>query len=95
MPEVRALYDELKDKGFDVVGVSLDQDLDAVRDFVAEKKTPWANLIGEETQGLAERYGVRAIPTLMLIDAEGNVIAVSHKVSELAPQAKKMVESRE
>jgi peroxiredoxin len=92
MPHVRELYDELKDEGFDIVAVSLDQDLDAVRDFLQEKKTPWVNLIGEETQQLAERYGVRAIPTMMLVDAEGQVVAVAHKVSELAPQARKLLE---
>jgi thioredoxin-related protein len=33
---------------------------------------------------LAKRYGVRAIPTMMLVDKEGKVVGVAHRVEELA-----------
>ena len=91
MPHVRALYDELHSKGFDIVAVSLDRDLDAVRTFLEDKNPPWTNVIGEATQELAQRYGVRAIPTMMLVDAKGRVVAVSHKSGDLADKARQLL----
>jgi thiol-disulfide isomerase/thioredoxin len=84
LPNVRAVYEKHKAKGFDIVGVSIDQDLDALQAFNDQHKLPWVTLAGEETQDLAKRYGVRAIPTMMLVDKEGKVVGVAHRVEELA-----------
>ncbi|MFO0868693.1 MAG: redoxin family protein [Pirellulales bacterium] len=84
MPHVRALYDKFSSRGFDVVGISLDQDLEALAEFNNQHKLPWTTLAGEETQALAKRYGVRGIPTMMLVDKSGKVVAVAHRVEELA-----------
>lgn len=91
MPHVRALYNELKEKGLEVVAVSLDRDLDALGRYLEENKIPWTNLAGEETQALAQKYGVRGIPTMMLIDAKGKVVDVSHGVGRLAPKARALL----
>ena len=81
----------MKDKGFEVVGISLDEDQDALADYLEENSIPWTNLAGEETQGLATKYGVRGIPTMMLIDQDGNILGVSHNVAALAPKAKELL----
>jgi thiol-disulfide isomerase/thioredoxin len=84
LPNVRAVYEKHKAKGFDIVGISIDQDLDALQAFNDQHKLPWVTLAGEETQDLAKRYGVRGIPTMMLIDKDGKVVGVAHRVEELA-----------
>ncbi|MFO0902002.1 MAG: redoxin family protein [Pirellulales bacterium] len=86
MPHVREAFDKLNSQGFEVVGVSLDQDLDALAEFDKEHKIPWATLAGDETQELAKRYGVRGIPTMMLVDREGNIVAVAHQIGALQPK---------
>lgn len=91
MPNVRALHEKYAARGFDIVGVSLDQDLDALAEFNNEHKLPWETLAGEETQELAKRYGVRGIPTMMLIDKEGKVVAVAHRVDELASKLEQLL----
>lgn len=91
MPHVKALREELGDKGFEVVGVSVDQDQEALAAFLKENDLPWTTLAGDGTQELAEKYGVRGIPTMMLVDKEGKVAAVSHNVASLAPLAEKLV----
>jgi thiol-disulfide isomerase/thioredoxin len=92
MPNVRKLHKELKDKGFDVVGVNLDKDPEALAKFLEENDVPWENLTGEKTQELARKYGVRGIPTMMLIDREGKVVAVSHQVASLEDKAKELLD---
>jgi len=91
MPHVRELHKKLKDKGFDVVGVNLDKDPDALAKFLQENDVPWENLTGEATQDLARKYGIRGIPTMMLVDREGKVVAVSHQVASLADKAQELV----
>ncbi len=84
MPKVKALHEKLGDRPFDVVGVSLDQDLDALAQYLADNKIAWTNLAGEETQEIARKYNVRGIPTMMLVDTQGNIVAVSHNIEELS-----------
>jgi thioredoxin-related protein len=40
---------------------------------------------------LADQYGVRGIPTMMLIDKEGKVVGVSHGVAPLIPLVEKLL----
>ncbi len=91
MSHLQALYEELSDSGFDVVAISLDEDLEALAKFLKEKKLPWPNLVGEKARQSATKYDVRGIPTMMLIDRKGNVVAVDHKVEALRPQIKKLL----
>ncbi len=88
MPRLKAIYAQYKERGFDVVGISLDRDLDAVDKFLQEQEIAWTNVLGEETQPLAKKYGVRGIPTMMLVDREGKVIAVAHQVDKLEDKIK-------
>ena len=70
-------------RGFDVVGISLDEDLDQLADFLAEHEIHWTLLACEETAKLAEEYGIRGIPLLILVDADGKVVATGHKLEAL------------
>lgn len=92
-PHVKALYEKLKDQGFEVVAVSLDRDLEALAKYLQEKEVPWTNLAGEETAALAKKYGVRGIPTMMLVNKEGKIEAVAHKVADVAEKAEKLLSS--
>jgi thiol-disulfide isomerase/thioredoxin len=91
MPNVKAFYEKQVDRGFDVVGISLDQDQEALQQYLAENQIPWDTLAGDDTQELASKYGVRGIPTMMLVDREGKVVAVAHSLAALAPQAEKLL----
>lgn len=91
MPKVRALYEENKEKGFTVVGVSLDKDLEKLGQFIEDNKVPWENLAGDGTADLAKKYGVRGIPTMMLVDREGNIVGVAHNVAALSEKAERLL----
>ncbi len=91
MPNVKAFFEKSKDRGFEVVGVSLDQDQEALAQYIDENQLPWETLAGDGTQPLAEKYGVRAIPTMMLVDKEGKIVGVAHNLATLAPLAEKLL----
>ena len=80
MPALIELYDELHDEGFEVVGVSLDQDKDALLKYIEENDIEWPNIFDaddsdSDRKALAERYSVNAIPATYLLDKEGKVVA--------------------
>ncbi len=80
MPELKNTYNEFKDKGLEIVGVSLDggdKGLESWKKAIAEDGLPWAQMSdikGWDCEG-AKLYGVRSIPALVLIDSEGTIIA--------------------
>jgi thiol-disulfide isomerase/thioredoxin len=91
MPQLKALYERLQQRGFDVVGISLDQDQQAVAKYLEENSVPWTNLVGEEATDLATRYGIRGIPMMILLDGQATVVAADHKLETLSKQAEKLL----
>jgi thiol-disulfide isomerase/thioredoxin len=65
-----------KDKGFSVVGVSMDEDgWNVVKPYIQERKVNYRILLGTEQVG--QLYGgVDSLPTTFLIDRSGKIAAV-------------------
>ena len=65
-----------KDKGFEVVGVSMDDDgWKAITPFVTEKKINYRIILGDDKTG--DLYGgVEALPTTFVIDRDGRIASV-------------------
>ena len=77
LPAVLAAYSRYKDKGFEIIGISLDRDEATLKRFIADRKMTWPNYFdGKEWQSpLAAKYGVNAIPATYLLDGEGRIVA--------------------
>ena len=91
IPNVLQQYEKYHDKGFEVIGISLDQDREALEKFVAEQKVPWPILF-EKPEGdgwqhpLSTFYGISGIPTVILIGRDGNVITLNARGEKLGQQ---------
>lgn len=92
LPNVMAAYEKYHDKGFEVIGISLDKDGDKLAAFTKEKKMAWPQVFdGKGWQSkLAQAYNIRGIPATFLLDREGKIAAkdlrgdaLSKKVGEL------------
>ncbi|MES2828057.1 MAG: TlpA disulfide reductase family protein [Bacteroidota bacterium] len=76
-PFMLKAYNELKDRNFEIVGVSLDETKAAWMRAVDQDKLPWiqvSDVKGFKTE-IAVRFGITAIPQNVLIDPDGKVIA--------------------
>ncbi len=84
IPELKRLYAEWNEheKQVEIIGVSLDAPperggLDKLKTYVKDNEMPWPQyyLEGEERTGdtFAEVWEVRAIPTVFVVDCEGNL----------------------
>ncbi len=96
LPNVKQNYETYHQRGFEVVGVSLDTDREALEQVLADEQIPWANLFSEGEAGgwkhpLAVKYGVQAIPAAFLVDREGKVIAQDVRGAELGKQLEKLL----
>ncbi len=79
MPELQALHARYADRGFSVLGISIDEPGAAgekkVRKFVAEKKIKYPIAIDAAESPVWERFRVKAVPAAFLVDREGRIVA--------------------
>jgi peroxiredoxin len=85
LPNVLAAYRRYHDQGFEVVGLSLDEDRERLAAFIQQKKIPWPQYFdgGGWTNKLAKQYGVESIPATFLLDREGIIIAKDARGEDL------------
>lgn len=85
IPRIKRVYEKYHDNGFEVIGVSMDEDEAVLRAYIHENEMPWRHIFdGQRWSGhLVEQYGVRSIPAPFLIDREGKVISVKARGSLL------------
>ena len=77
VPDVVAAYGKYHDKGFDVVGVSLDQDKDALLAFIKDKGMAWPQYFDGKgwDNEISSRFGINSIPAMWLLDKKGMVVS--------------------
>jgi len=76
-PNMLKAYSRFRDKGFDVLSVSLDDKREKWVAAIEADNLLWtqvSDLKGWKNE-VAEKYGIRAIPQNLLIDPKGNIIA--------------------
>jgi cytochrome c biogenesis protein CcmG/thiol:disulfide interchange protein DsbE len=76
IPDLVSLKNEFKNKGLEIIGVSLDQDntIDAVKPFIKDYKINYPVVYGN--MDVVAAYGnIESIPTSFIIDKEGKIAA--------------------
>lgn len=85
-PNVVALYEKYKSKGFTVMSVSLDQDRERWLGAIEKDRLSWpyhvSDLKGWGSE-VAKQYSVRGIPFTVLIDKDGKIIDTKLRGSAL------------
>jgi thiol-disulfide isomerase/thioredoxin len=76
LPNVIAAYQKYHAQGFDIIGVSLDDDKDKLLSFIKDQNLPWPQYYDglRWDNKLAVKYGIRAIPADFLLDRNGIII---------------------
>lgn len=89
-PNVVAVFNQFKDKGFTVFGVSLDRDKDAWLKAVENDKLTWTHVSDLKfwNSEAAALYGVNSIPSNLLVDKTGKIIARNKREKELTETVK-------
>ena len=87
------LYSKYKDKGFEIFGVSLDEETMDWRKAVSKDKITWMQ--GIDTRGweatTAIKWQVEALPSSFLVNRDGNVVAINLDKHELEKKIKELL----
>ncbi len=76
LPAQIALYQKYHDKGFEIIGISVDEERNDLKAMIAKKNLPWPQICdGRGWKGrLVHQYGVSTLPFSCLLDREGKII---------------------
>jgi len=76
LPNVLSAYSKHHAQGFDIIGVSLDQDQAKLTDFTKSMSMTWPQYFDGQGWGnkLAVKYGIESIPATFLLDGNGKII---------------------
>ncbi|GAG81538.1 unnamed protein product, partial [marine sediment metagenome] len=91
-PNVVAVYNDYKDKGFDMFGVSLDRKKEDWLKAIEDDKLTWTQVsdLNYWNNEVSKAYGINSIPSNLLLDKNGIIIEknirgedLRNKISEL------------
>jgi thiol-disulfide isomerase/thioredoxin len=84
-PELKVLYEKYHEKGFEIIGVSLDTEKNAWRKAIIQDRLPWVQLIDENAFNgeLAKYYDIYGVPVKILLDKEGKISGFDLSTSEI------------
>ena len=94
-PNVVKAYHAFKDKGFTVLGISLDQPgkQKAWLDAIYKDGLTWTHVsdLNYFENAVAKQYGIMAIPQNFLVDKEGTIIAKNIRGEELDKKLRELI----
>ncbi len=85
-PNIVKMYQQYKDKGFTVFGVSLDDNVAAWKKAIEDDQLSWTHVseLKQWDSMAAKDYQVNAIPASFILNKEGKIIAKNLRGDELA-----------
>ena len=77
MPKMKQMLADYQEKGFGIVGISIDDDKEEWTKCIEELSLTWPHLSDLQggTSPVAKSFGVRAIPFTVVVDQQGKVLA--------------------
>lgn len=97
VPNLLENYRLFHDKGFDIVGISLDNQRAPVEQYMQDSGIPWHTLFQENTKArgwdhpIATRYAINSIPRLILVDQEGKVVSMNARGHKLTADLQRLL----
>jgi thiol-disulfide isomerase/thioredoxin len=95
LPALKHLYSEYHEKGFEIIGVSLDraEDKRKLVDFLSREGIAWPqHFDGRVWQNeIAARYAINSAPTTFLLDKDGRLAGISPEEPKLEDELKRLL----
>jgi peroxiredoxin len=94
-PNIVSIYNDYKDRGFTVIGVSLDKpnSKDAWLKAIEDDNLEWNHVSNLKywQEPIAQKYGIRSIPAAFLIDENGIIIGKNLRGNDLREKVKEVL----
>ena len=84
-PDLKSLYAKLKEKDFEILGISFDKEESKWKAAIIKDSLPWTQLIDANgfNGALGDYYDIESIPQNLLLDKEGKIIGVQLSSDEI------------
>lgn len=94
MPELIETYKTYNKLGFEIIGVSLDQDKEALNRFLSAQKVPWRTVFDGKTWfgPNPRKYDVHAVPAAFLLDRDGKIVYAGTPAKGYGPLVKRLLQ---
>ncbi len=92
-PKMKELYEQNKDKAFAMIGISADNSLDELKDYLKEQEIEWPQVYEGEggTTTVLYKYGISKFPTLVVVDKKGTIRGVDVHPPQLNELVEKLL----
>jgi thiol-disulfide isomerase/thioredoxin len=96
IPNVLSVYKKYHGKGFEILGVSLDQNKSDLTSFIKAQGVTWPQIFTGEgpKDPVANAYGIQAIPFTMLVGKDGKIVDVNLRGEALEKAVKQAVAAK-
>jgi thiol-disulfide isomerase/thioredoxin len=93
MPNVKTVYKKYHSRGFEIVGISLDQSRDKLDAYIQQQGIEWPQYFDGKfwNNDIAQMYGIKSIPTTLLVDRHGKIRYKSLRGRQLDQAVEKLV----
>jgi len=85
IPALKELYNQYQKRGFSIISISVDQNINAWKKAVKEEKMPWTNVanLPDDQNSIMDHFGIKAVPSLFLLDDAGSILLADPTLEDL------------
>jgi thiol-disulfide isomerase/thioredoxin len=95
-PFLKKAYQQFKDKGFEIIGISLDEKKSDWLNAIKSNEFSWTELcdLKGRNNEIAVSYGIHAIPQSFLLDQNGRIIAKNLRGDDLIQKISELIQTK-
>jgi thiol-disulfide isomerase/thioredoxin len=91
-PRLEEIYQQYKDKGFEILGISQDRDLETLQKSIETDQITWTNLLDVKgNKAVKDLHNCSSLPANILIDRNGIVVARNVSLSDIENEIVKLL----
>ncbi|MDR2169308.1 MAG: redoxin domain-containing protein [Planctomycetaceae bacterium] len=95
IPNLKKTYEKYHQQGFEIIGISVDEDLKKLQEGLEKYKFDWTVIADKKLTDagkvwLYDRFGIHSVPRGILIDRSGKVVTIETSGNKLEKELEKL-----
>ncbi|MDR2756791.1 MAG: TlpA family protein disulfide reductase [Planctomycetaceae bacterium] len=96
IPNLKKAYEKYHLQGFEIIGISIDEDLKMLEKGLEKHQFPWTVIADQKLTDagkvwLYDRFGIHGVPRGILIDRSGKIVTIETRGDQLEKELKKLI----
>ena len=95
MPNLKKTYADLHDKGFEIIGINRDEDLEQVKAFLKSAGMKWPQILDKvDDFKLDKKFDAVMLPSTYLVDRNGILVQFDLRGAEIRTQVEQLLKKK-